>query len=57
VLARQCLDRLTPDIGTLETEAAAWARDRNARGGTVDWRFTAEDARIKLKHLYPSIQG
>jgi hypothetical protein len=55
-LARQCLDRLIPDMATLDAEVAAWVRDRNAKGGTVDWRFTAEDARIKLKHLYPSLQ-
>jgi hypothetical protein len=42
---------------TLEREAAAWqaARDRAGRG--VNWRFTTEDARIKLKHLYPTTQG
>jgi hypothetical protein len=55
-LSRQCLDRRIPDIGTLRAEVAAWQQRRHAAGGTVDWRFTAEDARIKLKHLYPSIQ-
>jgi hypothetical protein len=55
VLARQCLDRRIPDRGTLEREVAAWEADRNAAGGRVDWQFRTADARIKLKHLYPSL--
>ena len=54
ILSRQCLDRRIPDQGTLATEVAAWERERNATATRVDWRFTTEDARIKLKHLYPS---
>jgi hypothetical protein len=57
VLARQCLDRRIPDRTTLEQEVAAWEAERNSLGGKVDWRFTTEDARIKLKRLYPSIDG
>jgi hypothetical protein len=53
VLARQCLDRRLADRATLATEVAAWVSARNAAGAAVDWRFTAADARIKLKHLYP----
>ncbi len=56
VLARQCLDRRIPDQKTLKREVAAWEKRRNRDGNTVDWRFTTEDARIKLKRLYPSIQ-
>lgn len=52
-LRRQCLDRRIPDTGTLVTEIAAWQAHRNGLGGTVNWRFTTEDARIRLKHLYP----
>jgi transposase len=55
VLARQCLDRRIPDRATLEREVAVWETERNRLGGKVDWRFTTEDARIKLKRLYPSI--
>jgi hypothetical protein len=55
VLARQCLDRRIPDVVTLETEVAAWVTQRNAAGATIDWQFTTTDARIKLKHLYPSV--
>ena len=56
VLSRQCLDRRVPDFGTLAAEVAAWEAERNAAGGTIDWRFTTGDARIKLQRLYPSIQ-
>ena len=56
VLARQCLDRRIPDEETLVWEVVAWEEARNAQGNPVDWRFTTADARIKLKHLYPSIQ-
>ena len=56
VLSRQCLDRRVPDRATLEAEVVAWHLARNASGAVVDWRFTTEDARIKLKRLYPSLQ-
>jgi hypothetical protein len=56
VLSRQCLNRRVPDLTTLAAEVAAWEARRNAAGGAVDWRFTAADARLKLKRLYPSLQ-
>ena len=56
VLVRQCLKRRLPDIETLEREAKAWGRERNRLGGSVDWRFRTEDARIKLRSLYPSVK-
>ena len=52
-LRRQCLERRIPDYPTLTSEVAAWEGRRNAIGGTVNWRFTTSDARIKLHHLYP----
>jgi DDE superfamily endonuclease len=55
-LARQCLDRRIPDWETLTTEVAAWEQERNADQATVHWHFTTADARVRLKHLYPSIQ-
>ena len=57
VLAEQCLDRRLPDRPTLEREVVAWRHRRNAAARTVDWRFTTADARIKLAHLYPSVDG
>jgi hypothetical protein len=55
VLARQCLAERMADKGTLETETAAWEKERNAHAVRIDWRFTTADARIKLKRLYPSV--
>ena len=56
VLARQCLDRRIPSQEILREETRAWVAPRNRNGTRADWRFTTEDARIKLKSLYPSIQ-
>ena len=56
VLAGQCLDRRIPNQETLERETKAWQQQRNEEGIRVNWRFTNQDARIKLKSLYPSIQ-
>jgi hypothetical protein len=56
VLASQCLNRRIPDPSLLRREVAAWERQRNAAECQVDWRFTTQDARIKLKRLDPSIQ-
>jgi hypothetical protein len=56
VLSRQCLDRRVPNFATLAAEVAAWQDHRNAKGGTVDWRFTTDQARIQLKRLYPTIE-
>jgi hypothetical protein len=53
VLARQCLNRRIPDRESLAEEAGAWEAERNAAESSIDWRFTAADARIKLKRLYP----
>jgi hypothetical protein len=55
VLASQCLGRRLADRATLEREVAAWEARRNPAASTVDWRFTAEDTRIKLQHLYPTL--
>ena len=53
-LQRQCLERRLPDQETLKREVAAWERERNQQAVKANWRFTTEDARIKLKKLYPS---
>ncbi len=52
-LTVQCLTRRIPDIDTLRNETKAWERKRNGQQKSVDWQFTTEDARIKLKRLYP----
>ena len=54
ILQRQCLDRRLGDRAAVEREVAAWCASRNAATRAIDWRFTAADARIKLKRLYPA---
>jgi hypothetical protein len=56
VLSRQCLDRRMGDETALIREISAWEDIRNKAEATVDWQFTTEDARVKLKKLYPSIE-
>jgi hypothetical protein len=56
VLSRQCLDRRIETVAALRREVAAWQEPRNERAAEVQWRFTTADARIKLRHLYPSLQ-
>jgi hypothetical protein len=55
VLGRQCLDRRIGSESEMDSECAAWERDRNVAGCPASWRFTTADARIKLRHLYPQI--
>jgi transposase len=55
VLARQCLNQRFADRASLEAAVLAWQVERNERGVEIDWQFTAQDARIRLKHLYPSL--
>ena len=54
-LTRQCLEQRIPDAERLARETAAWEAPRNAAGTTIQWLFRVEDARTKLKHLYPSL--
>ena len=56
VLTRQCLARRIPDKQSLINKTNAWQSKRNGKQAKIDWQFTAEDARIKLKHLYPKNQ-
>lgn len=55
ILSRQCLDRRIPDQETLKAEVSAWEVVRNNHHAKMEWRFTNEDARVKLKKLYPTI--
>src|SRR5205085_10574815 len=55
VLGSQCLDRRIPDKQTIIDEVAAWVRDRNRNHAVAEWHFTTDNARIKLKSLYPSL--
>ena len=53
-MTRQCLDRRISDLAVLNTELNAWQAATNADQRQVDWQFTTDDARIKLRHLYPN---
>ncbi len=55
VLSGQCLNRRIPDQQVLQNEVAAWQDQRNFKQAKVDWRFTNDAARIKLKRLYPTL--
>jgi len=56
ILGRQCLSRRIDNVNDLRREAKAWNVARNAAGTKVNWQFATEDARIKLRRLYPSIE-
>lgn len=56
VLKRQALKGRLADIETVTQQVAAWEQRRNQMEATIDWRFTTEDARIKLKRLYPIVK-
>ena len=55
VLSRQCLNRRIPNQETMKREIAAWEEKRNEQKATVNWRFTNQDARVKLERLYPQL--
>jgi hypothetical protein len=55
VLSRQCLARRIPDMETLAREVELWMRSHQQHLKPIKWRFTTEDARIKLRKLYPTI--
>jgi hypothetical protein len=53
VLQRQCLDRRIESAELLASEVTAWESDRNAKSSQVNWQFRTDNARIKLRRLYP----
>ena len=54
VLGRQVLASRIGDEAEVERVSVAWSSERTAAQKGVDWQFTTADARVKLKHLYPS---
>jgi hypothetical protein len=56
VMVRQCLNRRIADIDTVRREVAAWQARRDQLNARIDWQFTTEAARVKLKRLYPTMQ-
>ena len=57
VLSRQCLNRRIDKMSTIAAETQAWSAARNAGQTGVNWHFKPHDARIKLKRLYPKVEG
>jgi hypothetical protein len=55
VLMGQCLNRRIDNIQKMEKEVLAWQMHRNNKKSIINWQFTNDDARIKLKRLYPTI--
>ena len=56
-LTSQCIEtRRLPDLETVSREISTWCRDRNDQQKGIDWQFRTDDARVKLKRLYPVIK-
>jgi len=55
VLVRQCLNRRIAELAEMRAEVEAWQNERNNADSRIDWQFTCEKARIKLKRLYPTL--
>jgi len=53
ILSKQCIDRRIPSINMLNGEIAAWEVEYNDQCKCIDWQFTTDDARVKLRRLYP----
>ena len=53
VLMGQCLKGRIPEIEKIKTQTKAWQSERNNKDAKINWQFTTEDARIRLKRLYP----
>lgn len=56
-MTRQCLDRRISSIASLRLELSEWEAIRNKNQKGVDWQFTTDDARTKLKRLYPQFKS
>lgn len=57
VLIKQCLNRRIDNLEAMRSEVAAWQQQRDNRNSIINWQFTCEDARIKLKRLYPTFES
>lgn len=57
VMIGQCLNRRIDSIEKIRSEVAAWQSQRDQLNAKIDWQFTAKDARIKLKRLYPTFDA
>ncbi len=57
VLNGQCLNRRIDNIEEVKSEVEAWQEHRNNLDSKINWQFTTEDARVKLRRLYPTIEA
>ena len=57
VLMGQCLNRRIDKVSIVIKECNAWQEHRNNMNAKINWQFTAKDARIKLRRLYPTLQS
>jgi len=57
VMQKQCIGRRIADIDTLANEVNHWVEIRNDKKCCINWQFTTEDSRVKLKRLYPTIDA
>jgi len=57
VLMGQCLKRRIDNMETMKKEVNAWQQDRNNKKAAINWQFTTDKARVKLKRLYPTISA
>ena len=57
VLTGQCLNRRIDNITLVRKEVIAWQKFRNNKNAKVNWQFTEKNARIKLRRLYPTLNG
>jgi hypothetical protein len=55
VLSRQALSEYVATKEQMIARVTAWQANRNAERSTVNWQFTTQDARVRLKRLYPVI--
>lgn len=57
VLMGQCLNRRIDNMATIRQEVKAWQQNRNNKKAKINWQFKTDDARVKLKRLYPTISS
>ena len=55
VMIRQCLSRRIDNVQEVQAEVSTWENHRDNLHAKVNWHFTTEDARIKLRRLYPTL--
>ncbi len=55
VMVNQCLNRRIETIGEVSREVSAWQAGRDRLQARIDWQFTTDDARVRLKRLYPTL--